>query len=167
MIDFRNDFNEEETYLKSRLNVYQNKLDALALIKTLKFRRDEVKKYSFTIDLLCDTTVFNRLFGIVDDFVSDEKSAFIFEGPRQINHIISFLVGQNRVLQLSLIQKYDYDSINETNLLYSRITEPSAEDKTNTLTEINDLNRIINEIAKQFNVDKYSYTGRQRNRSKK
>ena len=166
MIDFRNDFNEEELELKAKMNVIQNKMDALALIKTLKFRRDEVKKHSFTIDILCNTDVFYRLFGIVDGFVSDERSAWIFEGPSQNNNIISFLVGENRVLQLALIQIYDYDGKNETNLLYSKITEPSKEDKTDVLTDINDLDRIINEIAKQFNVDKYSYKGRQRNRNK-
>lgn len=153
MIDFRNNNdtceNEKDAKivteineLKLRMEEMEDKVDALQIIRALEYRIDNPKGISRSISPILSDRVFYKLSGLLIHPARTEKSAYVFEGPSQVDTTYSVKLPDGRILNLTLME---ISHGNETKYYFvTRYVDVSKIDEAYVDTTIKDLNDIIN-----------------------
>lgn len=166
MIDFRNDNNsmtEEEIKIREQVRTLEDKLDALEIIKALDFRLNNLKKHSFTINNLHSSRVFYKLSGILTAPALQERGAHIFEGPDQSNITYSIILGDGRLLTLTMMEIYNQK---KTSYLFStRCLDEGEKDNIENISYVSSLSEIIDYFAELYSVRDYGEKGNSRKRN--
>lgn len=153
MIDFRKNEdtceNEKEAKivteiyeLKLRVEEMEDKIDALQIIRALEYRIDNPKTISRSINPILSDRVFYKLSGLLIHPSRTERSAYVFEGPSQVDTTYSVKLPDGKILNLTLMEISRDD---ETKYYFvTRYVDASKIDEEYVDTTIKDLTDIIN-----------------------